>query len=261
MEKKRESEKKPTRAQLKSVEVTALKIMQNIRIQMKYRHKKVLSFNFDSDYIDTVFNIAYAYEYSEIPAHSTTTHTPHRTEWELVIREESHERRKRRTIEERENKNTLAYIENISWNPQTCSMHTISINQICTLTQTFAFENEMKFCVLECDRVVEWQSEGAIQRKNEFHHQYGERDGRKKKYHYRPPELFTWIKHFFRPCLVVFVYFISFCLAPLLTHCRPFARFSICCHSSVKRAHFIAMSPERMSVRATKRLGKPGKVD
>lgn len=26
--------------------------------------------------------------------------------------------------------------ENISWNPQTCSMHTISINQICTLTQT-----------------------------------------------------------------------------------------------------------------------------
>lgn len=31
---------------------------------------------------------------------------------------------------------TPIHLPHISWNPQTCSMHTISINQICTLTQT-----------------------------------------------------------------------------------------------------------------------------
>lgn len=56
----------------KSGVVTALKIMQNIPIQMKYRHKKVLSFNFNSDYIDTVFNIAYAY-INKIPAQTSST--------------------------------------------------------------------------------------------------------------------------------------------------------------------------------------------
>lgn len=57
---------------LKSGKVTALKIMQNIRIQMKYRHKKVLSFNFDSDYIDTVFFSSLSVHFSILRAYILT---------------------------------------------------------------------------------------------------------------------------------------------------------------------------------------------
>lgn len=87
--------------------------------------------------------------------------------------------------------------------------------------------NEMKFCV--CVYVFG----------SECHHQYGKRE--KKKYHYRPPELFTWIKHFFySPDFVVFVYFISFALSlsfsPLFCHSSMGARLNGTRHQRVNIA-------------------------